>query len=154
MTLRKTGNRDGKTSKAHGLPYQLDGLLKTIGMRAPIGHALGWIAAERQHVFDALFFEPSENRPSIQFGLTDHGEVTHDLQTAFAVDGFNQTYGFIARASARPVRDRTKARIEPLDDGDFAKEVFLALFCLWRKELNREGQPRSGIEVGQLHANP
>jgi hypothetical protein len=53
------------------------------------------------------------------------------------VDPVDQFNGFFARASARPIRDRAKGRIQPLDDFDFAKEVFLALVCLWRKEFNR-----------------
>jgi hypothetical protein len=53
----------------------------------------------------------------------------------------HQIDSFFARASARPVRNGTKARIEPLDNLNFAKEVFLAFFRLWRKELDRERQP-------------
>ncbi len=59
---------------------------------------------------------------------------------------------FFAHASARPVRNRTEGRVQPLNRRDFAKEVFLALVCLWRKELNREGQAWPGIEVGYVHA--
>ena len=64
----------------------------------------------------------------------------------------DKSTAFFARASARPVRNRTEGRVQPLDRRDFAKEVFLALVCLWRKELNREGQAWPGIEVGYFHA--
>jgi hypothetical protein len=53
------------------------------------------------------------------------------------MDPVNQFDGFFARASARPVRNRTKGRVQPLNGCDFAKEVFLAFVCLWRKEFNR-----------------
>jgi hypothetical protein len=53
------------------------------------------------------------------------------------MNGLDQIDGFFARASARPVRNRTEGGFHPLDQLDLAEEVFLALFCLWRKELNR-----------------
>jgi len=93
-------------------------------------------------------FEFFENRSSLIFGLAHDREMTHDLETAFAVNPIDEVNGFFARASARPVRNRAEGGIQPLDGFDFVKEVFLALVCLWRKELNREGQPGPGIEVG------
>jgi hypothetical protein len=59
---------------------------------------------------------------------------------------------FFAQASARSVRDRTEGGVQPLNRRDFLKEVFLALVCLWRKELNREGQAWPGIKIGCIHA--
>jgi hypothetical protein len=74
--------------------------------------------------------------------------MTHYLEATAIVDSFNQVDGFFARASASPVRYGTKARIEPLDDLDFAEEVFLAFFRLRRKELDRQSQARPGVQVG------
>ena len=106
----------------------------------PIRHSLRWIPAEGQDVFEVFFLEPMENRARLALRLSDHGQMAHHLETAVLVKSFDQANGFFARASARPVRNRTEARIQPLDDFDFAKEVFLALFRLWRKEFDREGQ--------------
>jgi hypothetical protein len=64
------------------------------------------------------------------------------------MDAIHKVDGFFARASARPVRNRTEGGLEPLDNFYFVKEVFFALVCLWRKEFNREGQSGPGIEVG------
>jgi hypothetical protein len=80
--------------------------------------------------------------------LDDYGEVAHHLEAAIPVNGIDQVDSFFARASARPVRNGTKTRIEPLYEFDFVKEVFLAFVRLWRKELDRESQPSSSIEVG------
>jgi hypothetical protein len=63
--------------------------------------------------------------------------MAHDLKPALLMNRFDQANGFFARASARPVRNRTEGGFNPLDQLDFAEEVFLAFFCLWRKELNR-----------------
>jgi hypothetical protein len=73
--------------------------------------------------------------------------MAHDLQSALAMDTINQVYGFFARASASPVRDRAEGGGEPLDDFDLAKEVLVAFVCLWGKELDREGQPWLGVQV-------
>jgi hypothetical protein len=73
--------------------------------------------------------------------------MTHDFEGALAVNAIDQLYGFLARASASPVRNRAEGWFEPLDDFDFAKEVLVAFVCLWRKELDREGQPWLGVQV-------
>jgi hypothetical protein len=64
------------------------------------------------------------------------------------VNSIHEFDGFFARASARPVRNGTKGRIQPLDDFDFVKEGFLAFVRLWRKEFDRQGQLGPGIKVG------
>jgi hypothetical protein len=73
--------------------------------------------------------------------------MAHNLQVTLAVNAIDQVYGFGARASARPVRNRAEGGVEPLDDFDLAKEVLVAFVCLWGKELDREGQPWLGVQV-------
>jgi hypothetical protein len=73
--------------------------------------------------------------------------MAHHLQRALAMNPINQLDGFVARASARPVRNRAEGGLEPLDNFDFAKEVLVAFVCLWGKELDREGQPRLGVQI-------
>jgi hypothetical protein len=153
MTFRETRDSDGKTIEHRRLAHQLDGVVKAVGMGPPISHALRRIAAQREQVFDAFFLEPLKDCARLSLRLSNHSQMAHHIETTVIMDSFDQLDGFFARASARPVRDRTEAGIEPLYDFDLAKEVFLAFFCLWRKEFDREGQPRSGIEVGQLHRN-
>jgi hypothetical protein len=98
---------------------------------------LGRITAERNHIFDSFFLELPKNGPGLFLRLADNGQVAHNLQPAFPVDPIDQMNGFFARASASPVRNRAKGRIQPLDNFDFAEEVFLAFVRLWRKEFNR-----------------
>jgi hypothetical protein len=62
--------------------------------------------------------------------------MAHHIETTVIMDSFDQLDGFFARASARPVRNRTEGGVYPLDQLNFAEEVFLAFFCLWRKELD------------------
>jgi hypothetical protein len=123
-------------------------MMKTVPMGSPIRHSLRWVAAKRKKVLDSFVLQFFENRPSLILGLTHHRKMTHHFQTAFAMNPIDEFDRFFARASARPVRNRAKGGTEPLDYLDFVKEVFLAFVCLWRKELNREGQPGPGIEVG------
>ena len=137
MDFRETGHADRKAAKRRGLSNQLDGVVKTIGMGAPILRPLGRIAAQCKDIFNPFAFEPAQDRARIIFRLSDHGQVTHDLQPVTVMNGLDQVEGFFARASASPVRNGTKARIEPLNDLYFAKEVFLAFFRLRRKELDR-----------------
>src|SRR4030095_7033303 len=111
--------------------------MKTVWMRTPIGHSLGWIAAQREQVFDAFLLKPLQYGARVAFRLANDSQMAHDLQTAAVMDGLHQIDGFFARASARPVRNRAKARIDPLNDFDFVKEVFLAFVRLWRKEFDR-----------------
>jgi hypothetical protein len=92
-------------------------------------------------------FESIQNYPRFVFRLSYYREVTHHIQGALSMNAVDQFYGFFARASARPVRDRTEGRLEPLDDLDLAKEVLVAFFSLWGKELDREGQPRLGVQI-------
>jgi hypothetical protein len=123
-------------------------VVKTVRVGLPVGHALGRIATQRQEILDTLRFQSLQNATRFVFRLADYGQVTHHFQTATAMNRIDQIDGFFARASARPVRNGTKARMEPLNDFDFVKEVFLAFVRLWRKELDRESQPCSSIEVG------
>ena len=148
MDLGETRHGDRKGANGSGLANELHRMVKTIRVRTPIGHALRRIAAECDQIFNSLLLESCEDPTRFRLGLADDRQVAHDLQTAAIMDGFDQINGFFARASARPVRNRTKARVKPPDNLNFAKEVFLAFFCLWRKEFYREGQPRPGIEVG------
>jgi hypothetical protein len=73
--------------------------------------------------------------------------MAHHLQRALAMNAVNQVDGFFARASASPVRNRAEGGFEPLDNLDFAEEVLVAFVCLWGKELDREGQPRLGVQI-------
>jgi len=99
------------------------------------------IAAESEQVLDAFQFQSIQYGARFSFRLPYHCQVAHHLEAAPIVDRFHQIDGFFARASASPVRNGTKARIEPLNDLYFAEEVFLAFFRLWRKELDRKRQP-------------
>src|SRR5206468_2639593 len=84
------------------------GTMETVRMGPPIRHSLGWIAAEGDQVLDSPVFEFFENRSSLIFGLAHDREMTHDLETAFAVNPIDEVNGFFARASARPVRNRAE----------------------------------------------
>src|ERR1700752_579206 len=123
MDFRETSHTDRKAAKRCGLSNQLDGVVKTIRMGAPILRALGRVAAQRKDILNPFAFEPAQDRARIVFGLSDHGQMTHDLQSVAVMDRFHQVEGFFARASASPVRNGTKARIEPLNDLYFAEEV-------------------------------
>src|SRR5215467_5385192 len=137
VNLRKSSHTDGKVTPCRRFLNQLDRVLKTIRMRTPIWHSLRRIAAEGEQIFNALEGQPIEYGARFRFGLPHHCQMTHDLQAAPPMDLFHEINSFLARASARPVRDRTKARIEPLDVFDLAKEAFLAFFSLWGKKFDR-----------------
>src|SRR5258708_5822444 len=154
MDFRETGHADRKAAKRCSLSNQLDSVVKTVGMGAPILRALGRIAAQRKDIFNPFALEPVQDRARLVFGLSDHGQMTHDLQSVAVVDSFHQVDGFFARASASPVCNRTKARIEPLNDLYFAEEVFLAFFRLRRKELDRYAQAPPRIHAAHLPTLP
>jgi hypothetical protein len=148
MHFRKPGYSHRKPAQRHRFSDEFDCVMETVRMGPPIHRSLGWIPPEGDKVLDSLVFEFFENRSSLIFGLAHDREMTHDLETAFAMNPIDEVDRFVARASARPVRNRAEGGIQPLNDLYFTKEVFFAFVCLWRKELNREGQPRPGIEVG------
>jgi hypothetical protein len=62
--------------------------------------------------------------------------MTHDFETAISMNAVNEIDGFFARASASPVRNRTKSGPQRSDQFDFAEEGFLAFVCFWRKKFN------------------
>src|SRR5918994_5998714 len=109
MNLRKACDGDRKTAERNCLSYQFHGMLKTFGMRLPIRHSLRRIPTQSEDIFQSFFLQAPEYAASIILGLANHGQVTHRLETAIAVNSINEIDGFFARASASPVRNRTKS---------------------------------------------
>src|SRR4029453_13222837 len=119
MDLGKTRHGDRKGANRSGLANELHRMVKTIGVRAPIGHALRGGAPGGGPLFNSLLLESCENPPRFRLRLADDRQVAHDLQTAVIMDGFDEIDGFFARASARPVRNRKKARFKSFDNSTF-----------------------------------
>src|SRR5262245_15377565 len=147
MHFGKARYGNGKTAEIHRFADEFNSVMKTVRVRSPIARALRRITAQCQQIFNTLGLEAAQDSTRVILRLADDGQMAHHLQAAAAMNRVNDVDGFFARASARPVRNRTKARIEPLDNLDLVKEVFLAFIRLWRKELDRESQPSSSIEV-------
>jgi hypothetical protein len=123
------------------LAHQLDGVMETVWVWLPIGHALGGSPpnASRFSMPLSLSLVRIARASSLDWPIT--GQVAHDFDTAASMNRVDQINGSFARASARPVRNRTKAWLNLLDDFDLVKKVFLAFIRLWRKELDRKCQP-------------
>ena len=121
--------------------------MKSVGMRPPVGDALGRIACERNDVFDPVGFEPVQDGADVVFGLVHNGQVAHDLQSDVIMEPGHNLNSLVPRASTGAVGDRAKRRIECLENLHFPEESGVALRRLRRKELDRKGQTRSGVEI-------
>jgi hypothetical protein len=111
-------------------------MLKAVGMWLPIRQSLRRIPTQRKDVFQSLFLQAPEDSTSIILGLPNHGQMTHGFKAALAANSINEIDSFFARASASPVRNRTKSGSQRFDYLDLAEESFLAFVCFWRKEFN------------------
>jgi hypothetical protein len=115
MNLGKPCHGNRETAERNCLSNQFHGVLKTVRMGLPIRHSLRRIPTQRKDIFQSFFPETLENSASIILRLANDSQMTHRLETALAVNPIDEINGFFARASARPVRNRTKSGSQRFD---------------------------------------
>ena len=138
MFLRVARAADAEVVSRGDELHELDAVREpSLGRDEGVG-TFGWVAAQREHVVDAVVAEAVENRTQFAGGRVDACQVGHRLDVQLVANARDEVDGALADRSARAVRHGDERRRQLPKVRDRLEELAHAVVCLRGKNSNEK----------------